>query len=51
MDAIKAFFQFLVDLFSALSTFLTGESGTFDLSGLFGGLVDSDNTEDTTPEG
>ena len=49
MDAIKAFFQFLVDLFSALSTFLTGESGTFDLSSLFGGLIDGgDNTATPT---
>ena len=46
MDAIKAFFQFLVDLFSALSTFLTGESGTLDLSDLFSGLIAGD--EETT---
>ena len=50
MDAIKAFFQFLVDLFSALSTFLTGESGTFNLGDLFGGLSD-DETADPAEEG
>lgn len=43
MDAIKAFIQFLVDLFSALSVFLTGEENLFDLGGLFGG-----QTEETT---
>jgi hypothetical protein len=47
MDAIKAFFQFLVDLFSALSTFLTGESGTLDLSDLFSGLINDDTTTPT----
>ena len=45
MDAIKAFIQFLVDLFSALSVFLTGgELSEFDIGGLFGGL-----TGDKTP--
>ena len=51
MDAIKAFFQFLVDLFSALSKFLTGESGTFDLSSLFGGLVDEETTDPSAANG
>lgn len=45
MDALNAFIQFLVDLFSALSKFLTGgEEGTFDLSGLFGGLISGEDT-------
>ncbi|MBQ6119315.1 MAG: hypothetical protein IJK98_08790 [Clostridia bacterium] len=39
MEAVQAFIQFLVDLFSALATFLTGEGGSFDVSGLFGGLI------------
>ena len=38
MEALQAIIQFFVDLFSALSTFLTGDSGAFDLSGLFNGL-------------
>ena len=42
MEALQAFIQFFVDLFSALSTFLTGESGTFDLSGLFNSLTDDE---------
>ena len=44
MEALQAFLQFFVDLFSALSKFLTGEDGTFDLSGLFSGLVDEVTT-------
>lgn len=44
MDAINAFIQFLVDLFSALSMFLTGESASFDLSGILSGLVGGDDT-------
>ncbi len=38
MDAIQAFIQFLVDIFSVLSKFLTGESASFDIGDLFGGL-------------
>ncbi len=48
MEAIQAFVQFLVDLFSALSMFLTGEGGSFDIGGLFGGLTGG---EDTSEEG
>ncbi len=48
MDAIQAFIQFLVDLFSALSRFLTGESASFDLSDLFGGLIGGDDTATDT---
>ncbi len=44
MDAIQAFIQFLVDLFSALSMFLLGESTSFDLSGLFGALGGDEST-------
>lgn len=39
-DAIKAFLEFLVDLFAALSEFLGGKVGTINLDGimdLFGG--------------
>ena len=46
MEAVQAFIQFLVDLFSALATFLTGEGGSFDVSGLFGGLVGGDTKTD-----
>ena len=46
MDAVKAFIQFLVDLFSALSVFLTGgELADFDIGNLFGELTDK--TTDT----
>ena len=41
MEAVQAFIQFLVDLFSALAAFLTGEGGSFDISGLFGGLTNN----------
>lgn len=47
MDALSAFIQFLVDLFSALSTFLTGEGGAFDISGLLGGLTGEDTSEES----
>lgn len=46
MDAVKAFIQFLVDLFSALSTFLIGGEGGFDLSGLLGGLTGQTTSTD-----
>ena len=48
MEALQAILQFFVDLFSALSTFLTGEGGAFDISGLLSGLTN--NTEDTSSE-
>ncbi len=51
MDAIKAFIQFLVDLFSALSVFLTGEASGFDISGLFGGLTEEETTAQPASEG
>ena len=39
MDTLQAFIQFFVDLFTALSTLLTGEGGAFDISGLIGNLT------------
>ena len=48
MESVQAIIQFLVDVFSALAQFLTGEGGTFDLSGLFGGLISG--TEGTSDE-
>ena len=39
MDAISAFISFLVDIFSALSAFLTGSALGIDLSGLLEGLT------------
>ena len=46
MEALQAIIQFFVDLFSALSTFLTGEGGAFDISGLIGSLTGGE--EETT---
>ena len=48
MEAVQAFIQFLVDLFSALATFLTGEGGSFDISGLFGGLIGGNDAATNT---
>ena len=48
MEAVQAFIQFLVDLFSALATFLTGEGGSFDIGGLFGGLIGGKDTATNT---
>ena len=46
MESVQAIIQFLVDVFSALAAFLTGEGGTFDLSGLFGGLISGEGTSE-----
>lgn len=52
MDAVKAFIQFLVDLFSALSKFLLGNDGIdFDISGIFGGQTGEDTSEVPASEG
>ena len=48
METVQAFIQFLVDLFSALATFLTGEGGSFDVSGLFGGLIGGNDAATNT---
>ena len=47
MDALNAFIQFLVDLFSALSKFLTGDAeSTLDLGGFIGGLINGEDTSE-----
>ena len=45
-DAIKAFLEFLVDLFAALSEFLGGKVGSFNLDG----ILDVFNGDDTADE-
>ena len=49
MESIQAFVQFLIDLFSALSAFLFGEEGGFDMSGMFGDLLSGE--DDAAAEG
>ncbi len=51
MDALNAFIQFLVDLFTALSKFLTGDAeSTLDIGGFFGGLINSEDTSEVSGE-
>lgn len=47
-DVIKAFIEFLVDLFSALSEFLGGK--TFDISTIADGLLGGGDDEETKTE-
>ena len=44
MDTVKAFIQFLVDLFSALTNFLVGQGSGLDLGDLIGSLTGGETT-------
>ena len=47
-DALKAFLEFLIDLFSALATFLGGDA-EFDFEGIINNFINGAETE-TEPE-
>lgn len=47
-DSLKAFFEFLIDLFSALATFLGGE-GDFDFINTLKGILGGDDAGEEEP--
>ncbi len=49
-DFLKAFIDFLTDLFAALSEFLGGNSALGDIMGSLEGVLGTEDTEDTPAE-
>ena len=48
-DTIKAFLEFLVDLFAALSNFLGGKIGSFNVEGILD-ILNGGTGDDTADE-